>query len=63
MPPSRRSAAGGAWEVGFVPHDAAVMPWGLLAQGTSFLDLIVGAGLFVKFILLLLLGAAGAAAD
>jgi len=39
-----------------VPHDAAVMPWGLLAQGTSFLDLIVGAGLFVKFILLLLLG-------
>lgn len=31
------------------------MPWGLLAQGTSFIDLVLGAGLFVKFILLLLL--------
>jgi biopolymer transport protein TolQ len=38
-----------------VPHVATVTPWGLLGQGTSFIDLVLGAGLFVKFILLLLL--------
>lgn len=38
-----------------MPHVATVTPWGLLGQGTSFIDLVLGAGLFVKFILLLLL--------
>src|SRR5262245_60006555 len=38
-----------------VQHAAVVALWALFAQGASFIELVTGAGLFAKFILLLLL--------